>query len=110
MSTIKQCLDYFPNPEATELCVATFDQSLQFYNLALDPNAEPTILWVGDVEDPFVPYPREGLMLNVVSDRERIDVFLDKLINMYQIDQRKNSPIATCMGSAMTVCQKLLAK
>lgn len=46
----------------------------------MDPNADATIYWVGDVDDPFVPYPKEGLMLNVSEDRERIDIFLDKLI------------------------------
>ena len=25
VTTIKQCLDYFPNPEVAEMCVATFD-------------------------------------------------------------------------------------
>jgi len=44
-----------------------------------DPNGEPTILWVGDVVDPFIPLPKEKLMLNVANDREKIDIFLDKI-------------------------------
>ena len=31
---------------------------MQFYNIPVDPNADPTIYWVGDVDDPFVPLPR----------------------------------------------------
>jgi len=40
-------------------------------------------MWVGDTEDPFVPYPRQKLMLNLAEDRDRIDAFLDKLLMMY---------------------------
>ena len=56
--SIKQCLDYFQNAEKTEICFVTYDQSIQFYNVPLDPNAEPTIYWAGDVDDPFVPLPK----------------------------------------------------
>lgn len=58
----------------------TFDKNIQYYDLSMDPNGDPTILWVADTQDPFVPFPREKLMLNISSDRERIDIFLDKLI------------------------------
>lgn len=46
-------------------------------------------MWVGEIIDPFIPYPREKLMLNLVRDRERIDIFLDKLINMHHLEQKK---------------------
>ena len=75
------------------MCVATFDQAIQFYNVPFDPNAEPSVYWVSDVDDPFVPYPKQGLMLNLKEDRERIDAFLDKLVALYYIDSRKNLPI-----------------
>jgi protein transport protein SEC24 len=42
--------------------------------------------------------------VNPVDDRERIDAFLDKLLAMYYTDARKNMPIETCSGSAMTAC------
>jgi len=64
----------------------TFDISLQFYNLPQDPNGEPTVLWVGDNVDPFVPYPKEKLMLNIVNDREKIDIFLDKLLTLHNAE------------------------
>jgi hypothetical protein len=71
----------------------TFDQSMQFYHLPIDPNAEPSVFWVSDVDDPFVPFPREGLMVNVKDDRERIDAFLEKLVALYYTEARKNLPI-----------------
>jgi Sec23/Sec24 trunk domain len=76
-------LDYFQNPDQTTVCFLTYDVNIHFYNLPTDPNGEPTILWVGDVNDPFVPYPREKLMLKVVEDREKIDIFLDKLVTLH---------------------------
>jgi hypothetical protein len=45
---------------------------------------------VGEIQDPFVPFPRERLVYKVVEDRERIDVFLDKLLNMHTLEQKKN--------------------
>jgi len=59
----------------------------------MDPNAEPSIFFVSDVDEPFVPYPKEGLMVNLKDDRERIDIFIDKLLGMYYTEARKNLPI-----------------
>lgn len=38
---------------------------------------------VGDLEDAFAPAPLSKIGLNVVDDRERIDIFCDKLISIY---------------------------
>ena len=93
ISTIKQCLDFFQNPEETEVCFCTYDQAIQFYGIAQDPNDEPKIYWVGDVEDPFAPCPASTLMLSLVEDRERIDAFIDRLVLMYHIEDRKKMQI-----------------
>lgn len=55
----------------------------------MDAEADAMIYWVGDVSDPFVPYPKEGLMLNLSEDRERIDAFLDKILAKYHTEERK---------------------
>lgn len=66
VQSIKQCLDSFPYPEETSLCFVTFDnQAVQFYHLPLDPNAEPSVFIMSDLDDPFIPFPREGLMVNL---------------------------------------------
>ena len=49
-------------------------------------------------------------MLNVKDDRDRIDLFLDKLIQLYYTEARKNLPIYTCLGSAISSCAQLLEK
>ena len=54
-----------------------------------DPNAEPTILWVGEIQDPFIPYLKEKLMLRLVEDREKIDIFLGKLLNLQNLEVKK---------------------
>ena len=94
-------LDYFVNPEQTSICFLTFDVNIHFYNLPQDPNGEPTILWVGDIDSPFVPYPKEKLMLKVVEDREKIDIFLDKLVNIHSLEQKKHMPACTVTGAAL---------
>jgi len=102
VSTIKQCLDYFVSPENTKVCFMTFDQAMQFYVVPEDETKEPSILWVTDVDEPFVPFPQEKLMLNVTDDRARIDALLDRLISLYYLESRKNLPIQTCQGAAIS--------
>ena len=63
---------------------------------------------VADVDDPFTPAPRNRLMLNAVQDRERIDAFLDKLLTMYQTDEKISSPMQTCAGSAVSAAISVL--
>jgi hypothetical protein len=73
-----------------------------------DPNGEPTILWVGDIEDPFVPLPKEKLMLRLVEDREKIDIFLDKLPNYHTIDNKKSLSPFICTGAAISAAKQLI--
>jgi len=58
-------------------------------------------MYVTDIADPFIPFPKESLKLNVIEDRERIDNFLDKLYTMHTEDSKKNLPGANCMGAAI---------
>jgi hypothetical protein len=46
--------------------------------------------------------------LNVVDDRERIDLFLDKLVALHQTDERMKMPNVNCCGAAMSACVDLL--
>jgi hypothetical protein len=83
------CLDYIQCPETAQLCFITYDINIHFYNMPQDPNAEPNILWVGDIMDPFIPYPKEKLILRLIEDREKIDIFLDKLITMHNFENKR---------------------
>ena len=77
------------NPENTQICIITYDINIHFYNLPQDPNGEPNVLQLGEIIDPFIPYPKEKLMLKLVDDRERIDIFLDKLLNLHNAETKK---------------------
>ena len=46
-------------------------------------------MWVGDINDPFVPYPKNKLMMKVVEDREKIDIFLDRLLTLHKVENKK---------------------
>lgn len=60
--------------------------NIHFYNIPKNPNGEHTLLWVGDINDPFVPFPRERIMMNVAEDREKIDMFLDKVVTLHNVE------------------------
>jgi hypothetical protein len=94
-------LDYFQNIAQTSVCFLTYDVNLHFYNMSQDPNGEPTIFWVGDVYDPFVPFPKEKLILRLQEDREKIDSFLDKMVQLHNLEQKKHMPSTVCTGAAI---------
>jgi protein transport protein SEC24 len=95
------------NPENTSVCFITYDVNIQFYTIPLS-GGEPTLLWVGDINDPFVPLPKEKLMLKVIEDRERIDVFLDKLLVMHTPEHKKYQSPFLCTGAAIQAAKHLI--
>jgi hypothetical protein len=69
-----------PQEKNVEMCLLTYDTSLTFYTVAA--SGEITLLHVGEVDDPFIPLPVQKLMMEIVNDREKIDVVIDKIYNM----------------------------
>ena len=82
--------------------------NIHFYNLPSDPNGEPSILWVGEIVDPFIPFPREKLLLKLVDDREKIDIFLDKLLNMHTVENKKFQTPFLCTGAVINAAKQLI--
>ena len=107
VQSIKMSLDYFQNAEKTQVCFITYDVNIQFYTIPLS-GGEPTLLWVGDITDPFVPLPKEKLMLKVIEDRERIDTFLDKLLVMHTPEHKKYHSPFICTGAAIQAAKHLI--
>ena len=107
VQSIKMTLDYFQNAENTSVCFITYDVNIQFYTIPLS-GGEPTLLWVADITDPFVPLPKSKLMLNLVEDRERIDTFLDKLLVMHTPDHKKYQSPFICTGAAIQAAKHLI--
>lgn len=47
-------------------------------------------------------------MLKLVEDRERIDIFLDKLLNLHTIENKKYMPPFLCTGAAIQAAKSLI--
>ena len=110
LQSIKSCLDTLTQPEITRVCLATYDVTIQFYVMANDPNGEPQILQIGDINDPYIPLPASNLLMNVAEDGERIHALLDKIYNMYGEEHyahgRQLTSVAT--GAALVASKILL--
>lgn len=83
LSSLKSCLDVLPQDRNIEICILTYDSSLTFYTVS--KSGEIALLYVGEVEDPFVPLPLNRLMMDINKDRENIDIVIDKIYNMYTV-------------------------
>lgn len=55
----------------------------------MQEGGENSLVIVGDTDDPFVPAPFESLMYHVTEEREQLDIFIDKLYNMYSEEELK---------------------
>lgn len=77
-----------------------------------DENAEPTILNIGDLANPFVPLPFSRLMLNVSTEKDRLNGLIDRLYNYYSPDYYAHTREThnTAVGSAVKACMDLLDK
>jgi hypothetical protein len=81
--------------------------NIQFYTIPTS-GGDPSLLWIGDINDPFVPLPKERLMLRVIEDRERIDTFLDKLLVMHTPEHKKYQSPFLCTGAAIQAAKQLI--
>jgi hypothetical protein len=88
----------------------TFDSAIHFFTLPQDENAEPTVLIVGDLANPFVPMPFSKLMLNAANDKERLNGLIERLYNYYNPDYYAQSRLThnSAVGSALKACMDLL--
>lgn len=48
-------------------------------------------------------------MLRLVEDRERIDIFLDKLLTMHNLETKKYQAPFLCTGAALSAAKQLIA-
>lgn len=57
----------------------TYDSNLNFYAIPQDLNNDPSIVLVGDLEEPYCPLPKETLFLSANTDMDKIIYLLEKL-------------------------------
>ncbi|PGH10210.1 protein transporter SEC24 [Helicocarpus griseus UAMH5409] len=103
---IRESLDRIPNADRrTRLGFIAVDSSLHYFTIPRDgsDSSEPNMLVVSDLDEPFLPIPGD-LLVTLTECRENIEVFLDKLQEMFQNTQNNGS----CMGSALRAGHKLI--
>lgn len=104
---IKESLDRIPNADRrTRMGFLAVDTSLHYFSIPRDgsESSDPRMLVVSDLDEPFLPIPGD-LLVPLSETRENIEVFLDKLQEMFQDNQ---SP-ACAMGSALRAGYKLIS-
>ncbi|OJJ49158.1 hypothetical protein ASPZODRAFT_129561 [Penicilliopsis zonata CBS 506.65] len=104
---IKESLDRIPNADRrTRLGFIAVDSSLHYFSIPRDgsESSDPQMLVVSDLDEPFLPIPGD-LLVTLSECRENIEVFLDKLQEMFQNTQNNGC----AMGSALRAGYKLIA-
>ncbi|EGR29624.1 hypothetical protein IMG5_151710, partial [Ichthyophthirius multifiliis] len=84
LHTIRSVLDSFTIPERTSLSLCTYSQQLNFYSIPKDLNNDPQLIVMADLDDPYCPFPKNALFLNIQQDREKIEYLIEKLLNNSQ--------------------------
>ena len=67
------------------------------------------MLQVGDILDPFVPLPLAKLSYDVRADKDKLELLIDKIYNMYSsetVSAQKNQRTINqvCTGAAIAAC------
>ena len=104
---IKESLDRIPNADRrTRLGFIAVDSSLHYFSIPRDgsENSDPRMLVISDLDEPFLPIPGD-LLVTLSECRENIEIFLDKLQEMFQNTQSN----ACAMGSALRAGYKLIS-
>ncbi|KAI9369950.1 hypothetical protein BJX61DRAFT_517552 [Aspergillus egyptiacus] len=104
---IKESLDRIPNADRrTRLGFIAVDSSLHYFSIPRDgsESSDPRMLVVSDLDEPFLPIPGD-LLVTLSESRENIEIFLDKLQEMFQ--NTTNNGCA--MGSALRAGYRLIS-
>lgn len=95
VGAIKSILDDIQGQENALVGVATFDSSIQFYNLAAGLS-QPQMLVVSNNNEPFSPQPK-NLVVSLSQSRDLVDSLLSALPSMFS--QSLNGDC--CAGAAL---------
>ncbi|CAG7922942.1 unnamed protein product [Penicillium olsonii] len=105
--TIRESLDRIPNADRrTRLGFIAVDSSLHYFSIPRDGSgsSDPRMLVVSDLDEPFLPIPGD-LLVTLSECRENIEIFLDKLQEMFQHTQNNSC----AMGSALRAGYRLIS-
>ncbi|KAL4464887.1 hypothetical protein ABPG74_011448 [Tetrahymena malaccensis] len=77
--SLSMALGSIPAPERTAVSICTYGSQINFYSIPKDLSNDPQLIVVSDLDDPYCPFPRNALFLNIIEDREKIDYLVEKL-------------------------------
>lgn len=106
MAYVQMLKEFLVNPETpnrySRIGIITFDKNVQFYDLR-SSLAEPQLMVMSDVLDPFVPM-NEGLFFDPITSKDIALSLLDRLPKLFQ----ENRSLDACFGSATYACYEAL--
>lgn len=102
--TILESIDRIPNKDGrTKVGFIAVDSSLHFFSVS-PGSTEPSMLVVSDIDDPFLPQPRD-LLLNINECREGIETLLTQFNTLFQSNQNGSN----AMGCALKAAHLLIS-
>lgn len=78
-----------PNPENTHLTILTVDTTVQCYSLVTEESNPRVYACVEDKES-FIPIPTNKLMMNLITDRGKINKLLETLPEIHNENSSKS--------------------
>ncbi|CAG9311972.1 unnamed protein product [Blepharisma stoltei] len=95
LSSIRDILNYIPNPEIVKIGIITYDSFLHFFSLNNSPESIQEVI-VSDENDLFIPFHFSSLCYNAQTEKEKIENLIDSLLGWEFSEISKNTlPVAT---------------
>eukprot|EP00250_Pteridium_aquilinum_P010450 c19397_g1_i1 orf=566-3775(-) len=100
-SAVQRALGELPNVPQVKVGIATFDNTLHFYNF--NQTQQPSMLVVPDVHDVYAPF-QSGLTVPVIEYREQLEQLLESIPSMFQGTMIADSALgAAIKGAALAI-------
>ncbi|GAO46616.1 hypothetical protein G7K_0843-t1 [Saitoella complicata NRRL Y-17804] len=100
--TILESLDRIPNVDKrTRIGFMAVDSALHYFSI-VPGQAEPNMLVISDLDEPFLPQP-DDLLVNLHECREGVETLLSKMQDMFG----GNTSTGNAMGPALRAAHKL---
>lgn len=105
-ATLQHTIDRLPGGERTQIGLLTFDSSLHFYDLT---GASPQMHVVTDVEEVFLPQPKE-LLVNLHEAKETVASLFERLPAMFAHTQTTEVALGPAIKAAFEVASHVGGK
>ena len=111
IASVKASLDYIPDPEHTNIGIITYNNSVQFFTTTATSSGDPTVVFMTDILNPFIPLPKSRVLFNVKNCKKQIELILDKIAATFDSSGKYRAPLTTtgsCGGAALRSAIDLL--